>query len=346
MRSKRKYSDCETHLLQTVKHHRWRRGVCAAAMAWLLLSVASVAVAADVWPSRPVRIVVAQARGGPPDAIARFIAEPLGNALGVPVIVDNRPGASGIVGIESASNATPDGYTLVIGTLSTHALVPQTSANVPYDPVRDFTPIANLFRSIKVLWINAALPVQTAANWITYARARPGALNFASGGIGSSNHIDMELFNTAAGLDVVHVPYNGPSAAITSVAAGDTQAMIVSIGSGLPLAQSGRIRPLLLFGDRRSPLLADVPIASEQELGQVDLSAWIGILAPAQTPESIVARINSEITRILQMPETTAWANRQGLEIIGGSPGTFAATIKADYRRWGEIVRRLKVQAQ
>ena len=303
-------------------------------------------MAADSWPTRPVRIVVAQARGGPPDVIARFIAEPLSNALGVPVIVDNRPGASGIIGIEAVSNAAPDGYTLVIGTLSTHALVPQTSTNVPYDPVRDFAPVANLFRSIKVLWINTELPVQTAADWIAYARAHPGKLNFASGGIGSSNHIDMELFNAAAGLDAVHVPYNGPSAAITSVAAGDTQAMIVSIGTGLPLMQSGRIRPLLLFGDRRSTLLPDVPIASEQGLAQVDLSAWIGLLAPAQTPESIVARINSEMARILRMPETIAWANRQGLEIIGGSPGTFAATIKADYRRWGEIVRRLKVQAQ
>ena len=130
-------------------------------------------MAADPWPTRPVRIVVAQARGGPPDVIARFIAEPLSNALGVPVIVDNRPGASGIIGIERVSNAAPDGYTLVIGTLSTHALVPQTSTNVPYDPVRDFAPVANLFRSIKVLWINAALPVQTAADWIAYATCAP-----------------------------------------------------------------------------------------------------------------------------------------------------------------------------
>ena len=218
-----------------------------------LLVVASTTLAADIpWPTRTVHIIVAQATGGPPDLIARFIAGPLGRALGVPVVVDNRPGASGIIGASAAAQAAPDGYTLLIGTLSTHALVPHASANVPYDALRDFTPVANLFRSIKVLWVPSSLAVTTTSEWIRYVKARPGALNFASGGVGSSNHIDFELLMSTAGLDMVHVPYNGPSAAIVAVANNDAQAMIVSVGTGLPLMQSGRIRALTVFGDRRS----------------------------------------------------------------------------------------------
>jgi tripartite-type tricarboxylate transporter receptor subunit TctC len=318
----------------------------AALLSWTLFIAASTFAADDPWPSRPVRIVVAQAPGGPPDVIARFLVEPLGRALGVPMVVENRPGASGIIGVNTAARATPDGYTLLIGTLSTHALVPHANTGVPYDPVRDFTPIVNLFRSIKVLWINPSLPVQTVGEWIAYASARPGALNYASGGVGSSNNIDMELLNSATGLDVLHVPYNGPSAAIASVASGEAQAMIVSIGTGLPLAQSGRIRPLVVFGDRRSPLLPDVPVAAEQGLARVDISAWIGLLAPVGTPELIVARVNAEVVRILQLPESAAWANRQGLEIIGGSRAAFAGTLETDFRRWGDVIRRLQLRPQ
>jgi tripartite-type tricarboxylate transporter receptor subunit TctC len=315
----------------------------AAAATW----VATPASAADVpWPSRPVRIVVAQAPGRPPDLIARYLTEPLGRALGVPVVVENRPGASGIIGVDAAAQAPPDGYTLLIGTLSTQVLVPNSTPGVAYDPVRDFAPVVNLFRSVKVLWVNAVLPVQSAGEWIAYAKARPGALNYATGGVGSSNHIDMELLNAATRLDVHHIPYNGPSAAIAAVASGDAHAMIVSIGTGLPLAQRGRIRPLVVFGDRRSSLIPEVPIAAEQGLAAIDISAWIGLLAPAATPESIVTRVNAEVVRILQTPEATAWANRQGLEIIGGSPATYATTIAADYRRWGELIRRLEFPAR
>jgi tripartite-type tricarboxylate transporter receptor subunit TctC len=322
-------------------------GIAATSVAILSLAALAPARAADdPWPARAIRIVVAQAPGGPPDLIARFVAEPLGRALGVPVVVENRAGASGIVGVNAVTQAPPDGYTLLIGTLSTHALVPNANVGVTYDPVRDFVPIANLFRSIKVLWVSASLPVRTAGEWIAYAKERPGALNYASGGVGSSNHIDMELLNAAAGIDVLHVPYNGPSAAIAAVASGDAHAMVVSIGTGLPLAQGGRVRPLVLFGDRRSALLSEVPIAADQGLSHIDLNAWIGLLAPAGTPESVVARVNAEAVRILQTPAAVAWANRHGLEIVGGSPAQFAATLAADYRRWGDVIRRLRLRPQ
>lgn len=327
------------------------RVASAASALFMILGLAALAslpaaAADDPWPGRAIRIVVAQAPGGPPDVIARFVAEPLARALGVSVVVENRAGASGIIGVKAVAQAAPDGYTLLIGTLSTHALVPNASAGVTFDPVRDFVPIVNLFRSIKVLWISPSVPVRTAAEWIDYAKGRPGALNYASGGVGSSNHIDMELLNSAAGIEMVHVPYNGPSAAIAAVASGDAHAMIVSIGTGLPLAQEGRVRPLVLFGVRRSALLPDVPMAAEQGLAHIDLSAWIGLLAPAGTPDSIVARVNAEVVRILQTPAAAAWANRYGLEIIGDSPAAFAATLAADYRRWGDVIRRLGLRPQ
>ena len=211
------------------------------------------------WPSHPIRIVVAQAPGGPPDLIGRFVAERLARALGSPVVVDNRPGASGIIGVEQVARSAPDGHTLLIATMSTHVLVPLVSAKVPYDPVGDFVPVSNLFRTIKALWVNAALPPRTLREFVDYAAARPGQLNYATGGVGSSNHVDAAWFVQAAGLDLVHVPYNGPAAGIAAVAGGDAQMMVVSITTGLPLAQGGRVRPLAVFGDRRAALLPGVP---------------------------------------------------------------------------------------
>lgn len=320
------------------------------AIAGLLASAihfaASAQAAESPWPAHTVRVIVAQAPGGPPDLIARFVAEPLGRALGVPVVVENRPGASGIIGVNVAAQAAPDGHTLLIGTLSTHALVPHASANVPYDALRDFAPVANLFRSIKVLWVHPDLPVRNIDDWIRHVRARPGALNFASGGIGSSNHVDMELVQSVAGLDMVHVPYNGPAAAIAAVASGEAQAMVVSVGTGLGLAQNGKIRPLAVFSDRRSSRLPSVPTAREQGFTQADLSAWIGLFAPDGTPEAVVRRVNEEVAGILRSPEALAWAERQGMEIVGGSPASFAATAAADYQRWGEVIRRLKLRPE
>jgi tripartite-type tricarboxylate transporter receptor subunit TctC len=328
---------------------RWARVALGAALIALLRAAlpgsgAGMAHAADArWPARPLHIIVAQSPGGPPDLIARFIAEPLERALGVPVVVENRPGAAGIVGITAAAQAAPDGHTLVIGTLSTHVLVPQTSRHATFDPLRDFVPVINLFRSVKVLWVQPSLPVHSLPEWAAYVAARPGALNFASGGVGSSNHIDMAVVNAAFGLDAVHVPYNGPSAGIAALASGDAQAMIVSVGTGLPLAKAGRVRPIAVFSERRAPQLPDVPTAAEQGNGQgrIDLSAWIGLFAPAGTPAPVIERLNATLAAVLQAPDTTAWSAAQGLEIIGGAPAAFGATLAADHRRWGGIVRRL-----
>jgi tripartite-type tricarboxylate transporter receptor subunit TctC len=321
------------------------------------LSIAACAVAAVVvpgrgtaadatWPVRPVRIIVAQAPGGPPDLIARHVAERLARNLGSPVIVDNRPGASGIIGIDQAARAAPDGHTLVIATLSTHALVPHVSPNVPYDPLRDFVAVSNLFRSIKAVWINASLPARTLPEFVAYAAARPGQLNFATGGVGSSNHVDVELFKAVAGLELAHVPYNGPGAAIAAVGSGDVQMMIVSITTGIGLAQAGRVRPLVVFSAQRSPLLPGVPTAREEGLTDLDLTAWIGLMAPAGTPAAVVNRINAAVDAVLRDPETIAWAQRNGLEIATGSAASFAQTVASDHARWGTLIRGMRLPPQ
>jgi len=289
---------------------------------------------------------VAQAPGGPPDRIARFVAEPLARALGVSVTIENRPGASGVIGSEVAMRAAPDGYTLLIATLSTHVLVPATMERPPYDALRDFAPVINLHRSIKALWVPSTLPPRTLAEFAAYAQARTGQLNYATGGAGSSNHIDMEVFRAAAGIDLVHIPYNGPAAGITAVASGEAQAMIVSVTTALGAAQAGKVRALALFAAKRTPLLPDVPTAAEAGFGDIDLSAWIGLVAPAGTPAEIVERLNREIERVLRAPAAVAWADSQGLETIGGSSASFAATIESNRSRWSGAVKELGVVAR
>lgn len=317
----------------------------ATVLAVTAILFAGSARGADVaWPSRPIRIVVAQAPGGPPDRIGRFVAERLTQVLGAAVVVENRAGASGIVGVEHVARSAPDGHTLLVATMSTHVLVPLVSAHVPYDPVGDFAPVANLFRTVKALWVHAALPPRTLREFVDYAAARPGALNYATGGVGSSNHVDAAWFSRVAGLDLVHVPYNGPAAGIAAVAAGDAQMMVVSITTGLPLARGGRVRPLAVFSDRRSPLLPAVPTAAEQGSGALDLAAWIGLMAPAGTPEPILDRLDAAVAQILRQPDTVDWAGRHGMEIAGGSRADFARTLERDRAHWGDVVGRLRIR--
>lgn len=298
------------------------------------------------WPSRPVRIVVAQAPGGPPDRIARFVAEPLSRALGVPVVVDNRPGASGFIGVEQAMRSAPDGHTLLVATLSTHVLAPAVAAHAPVDALERFEPVINLHQSIKALWIHAPLPPRTLPEFVDWARRRPRALDYASGGVGSSNHVDMEVLRELAAFDAVHVPYNGPAAAIAAVAAGDVQAMIVSVTTGAGPAQSGRVRPLAVFAAARSPLYPEVATAAEQGYAAIDLSAWIGLVAPPGTPTVIVRRLNEALERAIRSPEGLAWAAQEGLEVLGGAPATFARTIESDRRRWSARLTKSGLSAR
>lgn len=319
----------------------------AARLTLLLLCIAAFAGTARAaeFPTQPVRIVVPFAPGGGTDLAARLIAERLAPVLGTQVLVDNRPGGNSVIATRAVATAAADGHTLLL-TTDIHAINAAYAANLPYDALRDFAPVINLHRSIKALFVPGALPPRTLAEFVEYAKARPGVLNYATGGAGSSNHVDMELFRASAGIDLAHIPYNGPAAGIAAVASGEAQAMIVSVTTGIGAAQAGKVRALALFAAKRTPLLPDVPTAAEAGFGDVDLSAWIGLVAPAGTPSPIVERVNRELERVLREPASLAWADRQGLEIIGGSSASFAGTIDADRRRWAGVVKKLGIGAQ
>jgi len=322
-----------------------RASIVAACVA--LIALAGAADAQE-WPSRPIRLVVSQAPGGAADRIARFVGDALATSLGggASVVVENRPGASGIIGAESVMRAPPDGHTLLLATLSTHALVPAVTPTLPYDPVRSFAPVANLYATIKAMWVNGALPVRSLAELKAHAAARPGLLNYASGGVGSSNHVDMEIYRSAAGLDLVHVPYNGPAAAIAGVAANDAQMMIVSVTGGAGVAQSGRVRPIAIFARERSPLFPDVATAAEQGEGAIDLTAWAGIVAPAGTPAPIVARLNSEISKVLRVDEVKDRLAAVGLAVAAGTPADLAEIVRNGIAVRGELIKAAKIEPQ
>ena len=272
------------------------------------------------WPTQTIRIVVAQAPGGPPDLVARFVAEPLRQALGTPVVVENRPGAGGIVGVDLASRAAPDGYTLLLATLSTHALVPHANSNARYDPVRDFKPVANLFRSVKALWVPAALPVASLKDFVRYASARPGALNFATGGVGSSNHVDAALFASAANARPRPRPLQ--RAERRHFRGGERRrADDDRLDHHRPAARAGRqgARARRL---QRSPLAAHAGRSHRGRAGfeHLDLNAWMGLVAPAATPPAIVQKLHAELDAVLQAPQTARWARDQGLEIARARP--------------------------
>lgn len=303
-------------------------------------------VQADPYPSRTIRIIVPSAPNGAGDTIARELGERLSAALRVPVVVENRPGASGIIGNDYAAHASPDGYTLLFATLATHVIAAQLIGNLPYDPQRDFSPVINAGYTTSVIVVNSKLPVQTLAEFIAYARARPGKLNYASSGIGSANHIDTEALLTLTGLRLVHVPYRGTADGYRALLADEVQVMVGAITSALPHVQSGRLRALAVLTDRRSPLLPDVPTLAQSGLGSVDVRGWMGVLAPAATPPETIAQLNATLDAILHEPSMRAWMERQGFELAGGSPQAYGHVLHADFVRWAQTARRVGLRPE
>jgi tripartite-type tricarboxylate transporter receptor subunit TctC len=322
----------------------WRYGFAVAAIALHPLPAASEAP--QDYPSRPIRIIVPSAPSGAGDVIARELGEGLGEALRTPVVVENRPGASGVIGNGVAARAAPDGYTLLFATSATHIIAAHVISNLPYDPLRDFAPVINAGYATSVVVINTTLPVHTLGELIAYARARPGQLNYASSGVGSNSHIDTEVFAALAGIKLVHVPYRGTADGYRALLADEVQVMIGAITSALPHVKSGKLRALVVLSDQRSALLADVPTIAQAGLGNVDVRKWFGFLVPAGTPLEIVARLNRTFETVLHEPDVRAWMDRQGFELAGGSPRAFDRVLRADFAKWGETVRRLGIRSE
>jgi tripartite-type tricarboxylate transporter receptor subunit TctC len=294
---------------------------------------------AQSYPNRPIRLVVPFPAAGTTDILARAAAQKLTESLGQAVVVDNRPGAGGNIGSDLVAKSAPDGYTLLMGTVGTHAINPSLYSKMPYDHVKDFVPVVLVAGVPNVLVVNPALPVNSVADLIKLAKDKPGTINFASSGSGTSIHLSGELFKTMAGVDMVHVPYKGSSPALTDLIGGQVQVMFDNLPSALPQIKGGKLRAIAVTSLKRAPALPDIPTINESGLPGFEASSWFGVLAPAGTPAPIVARINAEVNKWLQSADAREKLISQGAEAAGGSPEQFAAHIRAESDKWAKVVK-------
>jgi tripartite-type tricarboxylate transporter receptor subunit TctC len=314
-------------------HHSALVLLCAALMAALSPALA------QQYPSRPVRFVVPFAPGGSTDTLARTIGVKLADALGQQVVVDNRPGANGDIGMMIVAKAPPDGHTILLGYIANLAIAPSLYAKLPFDPVKDYAHVTQIATSPNVLTAHPSVPAKGLQELIALAKAKPGAVNFASTGVASVGHLTGELLNNLAGMKMTHVPYKGGGQAIIDLLGGHVQVMFSGFSAAMPHIKSGKIRALAVTGVKRSPALADVPTIAEQGFPGVEATAWYGVLAPAGTPKPVVTRLHDETVRILKLPDVSQRLDALGFEIVGSTPEQFGAYIKSEIRKWEKVVK-------
>ncbi|MFL5521678.1 MAG: Bug family tripartite tricarboxylate transporter substrate binding protein [Gemmatimonadales bacterium] len=301
---------------------------------------------AQNYPSKPIRILIAQAPGSATDVISRVVGNRLSEALGQPIVVEARPGAGGVVGTDAAAKSAPDGYTLFMANNSTHGSNPALYAKLPYDAVNDFAPITLVSTVPYVLVVDPALPVKNVQELIALAKSKPGKMNYASAGNGSTHQFCAELLKSMAGLDIVHVPYKGSPPGIAGVLAGEVQMMFANLTDVGSQLKSGRLRPLGVTVDHRAPLIPEVPTLSEAGLPGFDIGSWFGLLAPAGTPPAIVARLNAETVKVLARDDIKATLGAQGMGVAPGTPEQFAAHIKSEIAKFTRIAREAGIKAE
>jgi tripartite-type tricarboxylate transporter receptor subunit TctC len=320
--------------------------VCAS-LALAILSSASAGAATSAaaeYPTRPLRIVVPQGAGGSTDLTARVLAQKLGDAWGQTVIVDNRPGAGSIHGTELVTKATPDGYTLmVVG--SSVSLNPLLHKKLPFDPVRDLAPVSQLTFFSNLVVTHPAVPAKSVKELIALAKAKPGQLSFASSGLATGPHLSAELFKHMAGIDMVHVPYKGAAPANNAVLGGEVQLVIASTVSLLPHVQAGKLRGLAVTTARRTPVAPDIPTVAESGLPGYEHNDWNGMFVPAKTPPAVIAKVSTEVAKILRSPETTAFFLQRGAETAGTSPEEFATFIRNYTPKWAKVIKAAGITA-
>jgi tripartite-type tricarboxylate transporter receptor subunit TctC len=314
-------------------------------LAGLLLLASVGALAQDPYPSKPVRLILPFPPGGGTDLLGRLIADRLAASLGQPVVTENRGGAGGNVGAEAAARSAPDGYTIVLVAPSI-AISPTLYSRLNYDPIKDFAPIALVAQVPNVMVTHPSVPASTLAEFIAYARANPGKLNFGSGGLGTSNHLAGELFNLRTGAGLVHVPYKGVNLAMNGVLAGEVHLVFIGVPVPAPHIKAGRLRGLAVLGRERSPLIPDVPTAAEAGFADFDVTTWYGILAPAGTPRPIIQRLNAELTKMMQAPEIRERLAAMGTDPLTSTPEELGAYIKQEMARWGDVIRKANLHAE
>jgi len=311
----------------------------ATAAAFAALIAAPLAGAQATYPTKPIRIVVPFPAGGTTDILARAAAQRLSETLGQPAVVDNRPGAGGNIGAELVAKAPPDGHTLLMGTVGTHAINASLYSKMPYDHVRDFAPIILVAGVPNVLVVHPSVPAGSVKELIAYAKANPGKLNFASSGSGTSIHLAGELFKTMAGVQMAHVPYKGSAPAVTDLLGGQVQLMFDNLPSALPHIKAGKLKALAVTSATRAAALPDVPTVAESGLAGFDATSWFGLLAPAGTPQPIIARLNSEVAKWLATAEAKEKMAGLGANTAGHSTDEFVRHIAAETTKWAKVVK-------
>ena len=316
----------------------------AVAVCAMLLAGAVAAQTSAAYPNHPVKIIAPQAPGGGVDIVARILADRLGRVMGQSFIVDNQAGAGGAIATQAAARATPDGYTLMIGYVATHATNPAVK-KLPYDVVRDFTPIAMIGGTPNVLVVSPALPAKTLAEFVDYARKFPQKVNYGTSGKGTLNHLAMEQFKNAAKYESLSVPYRSIGQAFTDLMGGQVQAIFPGVAAAMPHVKSGAVRPLAVTGPRRHPLLPDVPTFAELGYRGMDALTWYGIVGPARLPNPIVIRLNDEINKLLATAEFRDKLSSEALEPMPMTPREFSAYIESEISHWTQVARANNIEA-
>ncbi|MGH8664857.1 MAG: Bug family tripartite tricarboxylate transporter substrate binding protein [Burkholderiales bacterium] len=304
------------------------------------------AAAADAYPSRPIRMIVAFAPGGGTDIIARIVAQGIGAALKQQVVVENRPGAGGNIGTELAARSAPDGYTLITSGTGAHAINPSLYAHIPYDAIKDFTPVSLVASTPYLMVVHPSVPAKTVREFIALAKAKPGSINMASSGNGGMPHLAGELFQLMADVRLTHVPYKGTGAVFPDLIGGHVQVLFGDIVATSPHVRSGKLRALGITSPQRSANLPEIPTIAESGVPGYDAVGWFGAFAPAGTPKDIVARLNAAIRDHVQRPEVKARLSSLGADVVASTPETFAEKQRADLERWAKVIKAANVKVE
>jgi len=316
-------------------------GLRRAALA-IILGLAGAAAQAQTWPAKPIRWIVPFPAGGPTDSFSRPVAQKLSEELGVPVLIDNRAGAGGGIGVDAVAKSAPDGYTIGLGTTGTHAINPALYSRLAYDPLKDFAPLTLAVAYTNILVINPGMPIRNVGELVAYAKANPAKVTFGSAGNGSSNHLSGELLKSFTSAPMQHVPYKGSAAALTDVMAGNITYMFDILVTSIPQIRAGKVRALAITAPRRSPYIPEVPTMTESGVPGFDTvggNLWFGMFAPAGTPRDVVTKLNLALVKALHQPEVREKMAAQAFDIVGSTPEEMMATMKSDHQNWAKVVK-------
>ncbi|MBC7778743.1 MAG: tripartite tricarboxylate transporter substrate binding protein [Proteobacteria bacterium] len=315
-------------------------------LALTFLCIGSLPLHAQSYPTGPIRLMVPYPPGGTADLLGRLVGQRLGDALGVTVVIENRAGIGGSLGAEIVSKAAPDGATLLLGNASTQAINQSLYKKIGYDPLKDFTPISLVATVPLVMMVHPSMPVKSVKELLALARARPGQMNYASGGAGSTTHLSMELLKSQTKVDIAHIAYRGSGPALISLIAGEVPLMVELMPTALPFVKAGKVRALAVTSARRSPLLLDIPTIAETVTPGYEVASWFGVFAPAGTPTPVVTRLNAEVVKFMSTPEMRERLLALGAEPVTNTPDEFGRFVRAEITKWSKVVQESGAKAE